>query len=91
MFGSGLNVRFRRLRRQEGDLRPARSYSDHEANGRLRGHRNTDLASSLNDAFGSGARIARGIGLSEALIRVSIGIENEEDLISDLAQGLEYA
>jgi methionine-gamma-lyase len=30
------------------------------------------------------------IGLSEALIRVSIGIENVEDLISDLAQGLEY-
>ena len=29
------------------------------------------------------------IGLSEAL-RVSIGIENVEDLISDLAQGLEY-
>ena len=30
------------------------------------------------------------IGLSEAQIRVSIGIENVEDLISDLAQGLEY-
>ena len=30
------------------------------------------------------------IGLSEALIRVSIGIENVEDLISDLAQGLEF-
>ena len=30
------------------------------------------------------------IGLSDALIRVSIGIENAEDLISDLAQGLEY-
>jgi methionine-gamma-lyase len=30
------------------------------------------------------------IGLSEALIRISIGIENVEDLISDLAQGLEY-
>ena len=30
------------------------------------------------------------IGLSEALICVSIGIENVEDLISDLAQGLEY-
>jgi methionine-gamma-lyase len=30
------------------------------------------------------------IGLSDALIRISIGIENVEDLISDLAQGLEY-
>jgi hypothetical protein len=30
------------------------------------------------------------IGLSEALIRISIGVENVEDLISDLAQGLEY-
>jgi methionine-gamma-lyase len=30
------------------------------------------------------------IGLSEAPICVSIGIENVEDLISDLAQGLEY-
>ena len=30
------------------------------------------------------------IGLSDALIRISIGIENMEDLISDLAQGLEY-
>jgi methionine-gamma-lyase len=30
------------------------------------------------------------IGLSEALIRISIGIENVEDLISDLAQALEY-
>jgi methionine-gamma-lyase len=30
------------------------------------------------------------IGLSDALIRISIGIENVEDLISDLAEGLEY-
>ena len=30
------------------------------------------------------------IGLSDALIRISIGIENVEDLISDLAQALEY-
>jgi len=30
------------------------------------------------------------IGLSDALIRISIGIENVEDLISDLAQSLEY-
>ena len=30
------------------------------------------------------------IGLTDALIRVSIGVENVEDLISDLAQGLEY-
>ena len=30
------------------------------------------------------------IGLSDLLIRISIGIENVEDLISDLAQGLEY-
>ena len=30
------------------------------------------------------------IGLSEALIQISIGIENVEDLISDLAQALEY-
>jgi O-acetylhomoserine/O-acetylserine sulfhydrylase-like pyridoxal-dependent enzyme len=29
------------------------------------------------------------IGLTDALIRISIGIENVEDLISDLAQGLE--
>jgi methionine-gamma-lyase len=30
------------------------------------------------------------IGLTDALIRISIGIENVEDLISDLAQGLEH-
>ena len=30
------------------------------------------------------------IGLTDALIRISVGIENAEDLISDLAQGLEY-
>jgi methionine-gamma-lyase len=30
------------------------------------------------------------IGLTDALIRISIGIENIEDLISDLAQGLEH-
>jgi methionine-gamma-lyase len=30
------------------------------------------------------------IGLSDALIRISIGVENVEDLIWDLAQGLEY-
>ena len=30
------------------------------------------------------------IGLSEALIRISIGVENVEGLISDLAQGLEH-
>jgi methionine-gamma-lyase len=29
------------------------------------------------------------IGLSDALIRISIGIKNVEDLIWDLAQGLE--
>src|SRR6185312_4100437 len=29
------------------------------------------------------------IGLTEALIRISVGIENEEDLISDLAQALD--
>jgi methionine-gamma-lyase len=31
------------------------------------------------------------IGLTDALIRISIGIENADDLISDLAQGLEHA
>jgi len=30
------------------------------------------------------------IGLTDALIRISVGIENVEDLISDLAQGLEH-
>ena len=30
------------------------------------------------------------IGLTDALIRISIGIENVDDLISDLAQGLEH-
>ena len=29
------------------------------------------------------------VGLSEALIRISIGIENVEDLISNLAQGFD--
>jgi methionine-gamma-lyase len=29
------------------------------------------------------------IGLTDALIRISVGIENVEDLISDLAQALE--
>ncbi len=30
------------------------------------------------------------LGLSDALIRISTGIENVGDLISDLGQGLEY-
>ena len=30
------------------------------------------------------------IGLTDALIRISVGIENVEDLISDLAQALDY-
>ena len=30
------------------------------------------------------------IGLTDALIRISIGIEHVDDLISDLAQGLEH-
>jgi methionine-gamma-lyase len=30
------------------------------------------------------------IGLTDALIRISVGIENAEDLIFDLAQALEY-
>ena len=30
------------------------------------------------------------IGLTDALIRISAGIENAEDLVSDMAQGLEY-
>lgn len=30
------------------------------------------------------------IGLTDALIRISVGIENPEDLISDLAQALDY-
>jgi methionine-gamma-lyase len=29
------------------------------------------------------------IGLTDALIRISVGIENEEDLISDLAQAFD--
>jgi O-acetylhomoserine (thiol)-lyase len=34
-------------------------------------------------------RVAAGVG--DDLIRVSVGIENSEDLISDLAQALEQA
>ena len=30
------------------------------------------------------------IGLTDALIRISVGIESAEDLVSDRAQGLEY-
>jgi methionine-gamma-lyase len=30
------------------------------------------------------------IGLTDELIRISVGIENVEDLMSDLAQALEY-
>jgi len=30
------------------------------------------------------------IGLTDALIRISVGIENVEDLISEIAQGLEH-
>ena len=36
------------------------------------------------------AELREEIGLSDTLIRISIGIENVEDLISDLAQGLQY-
>ena len=37
------------------------------------------------------ARILREeIGLTDALIRISVGIENVEDLISEIAQGLEH-
>jgi methionine-gamma-lyase len=30
------------------------------------------------------------IGLTDALIRISVGIENVDDLISDLAQALDH-
>jgi methionine-gamma-lyase len=30
------------------------------------------------------------IGLTDALIRISVGIENVEDSISEIAQGLEH-
>jgi cystathionine beta-lyase len=31
------------------------------------------------------------IGITDSLIRLSVGIEDDEDLISDLAEGLEHA
>ena len=39
---------------------------------------------------GVARELREAIGLTDALIRISIGIENVDDLISDLAQGLEY-
>jgi methionine-gamma-lyase len=39
---------------------------------------------------GVAAGLREEIGLTDALIRISVGIENVEDLISDLAQALEY-
>jgi methionine-gamma-lyase len=39
---------------------------------------------------GVARELREAIGLTDALVRISIGIENVEDLISDLAQGLEY-
>jgi cystathionine beta-lyase/cystathionine gamma-synthase len=59
---------------------------DHEAGGQVRCHRNADFASGLSLTHSGVARELREkIGLSDALIRISIGIENVEDLISDLA------
>ena len=39
---------------------------------------------------GVARELREAIGLTDALIRISIGIENVDDLISDLAQGLEH-
>ena len=39
---------------------------------------------------GVASELREEIGLTDALIRISVGIENVEDLISDLAQAFEY-
>ena len=39
---------------------------------------------------GVARELREAIGLTDALIRISVGIENVEDLISDLAHGLEF-
>ncbi len=39
---------------------------------------------------GVARELREAIGLTDALIRISVGIENVEDLISDFAQGLEH-
>jgi methionine-gamma-lyase len=39
---------------------------------------------------GVARELREAIGLTDALIRISVGIENVDHLVSDLAQGLEY-
>ena len=51
---------------------------------------NATIFDALAEGKAEARELREEIGLSEALICISIGIENVEDLISDLAQGLEY-
>ena len=87
LFAAWLDLRFRGYRGRGSD-RAARQFPDHEAGGQFGGRQNADLTSGLDNTFGRYARIAREIG-TDAPIRISVGIENVEDSISEIAQGLE--
>ena len=64
--------------------------SDHEAGGSLGGTETLISHPAAMTHSGVARELREEIGLTDALIRISVGIENVEDLISDLAQAFEH-
>ena len=54
----------------------------------LGGVRNADLASGHHDAHGYGRKGTKAIGLTDGMVRISVGIEDVDDLLADLDQAL---
>ena len=90
MHGAGLNLRFR----CQGRGKEAFALLDNLQIMKLAvslGGTETLISHPASMTHSGVARELReAIGLTDALIRISIGIENVEDLISDLAHGLEF-
>ena len=89
LFAAWLDLRFRG-HRGRGSVRAAGQFPDHEAGGQFGGAK-TLISHPVSITLSGVARELREeIGLTDALIRISVGIENVEDLISEIAQGLEH-
>jgi hypothetical protein len=79
--------------RGRGSVRAAGQFPDHEAGGQFGGAKTLishPASITLITLSGVARELREEIGLTDALIRISVGIENVEDLISEIAQGLEH-
>ena len=83
--GSTFSLISRAARRRRSASRRAQ---DRQARGQPRRHRDARVASGRDDAsVGAPARKGE-LGITDNLVRISIGVENADDLIADFDQAL---